>query len=296
MEFYTAIKAVGIGKKHNRELTYEEMQDAMRMMLEQSVYPEQISAFLLGWRVREESTEEFRAVLDLFDTYIEKSVVKNAIELGYPYDGKVDNPYLFPLIADFLKQSDLQLVVTGDQLQPSKAGTTVKEICERIELPANCNYFDRARFFPKLSQLTKVRMRLGLRTGLNTVEKLHNIAQAPYGLIGAFHKPFVAKYAAIFADRYKRLVVVQGNEGTPEIYSKCKYWICEDGEIEEHHINPVDFGISYEKSWKPISLDKSIDMLQHPSEELLKLSKLNAAFYLFITGRVKSVEEGWERL
>ena len=296
MDFQTAIKAVGVGKKHNRELTYEEMQETMRMILEQRVYPEQISAFLLGWRVREESITEFRAVLDLFDAYVLKVPVENAIELGYPYDGKVDNPYLFPLVARFLKQSDLQLAVTGDELQPSKAGTTVKEVCEAVDLPTNCNYFDRARFFPKLSALTQIRTRLGLRTGLNTVEKLHNIACAEYAVIGVFHKPFVQKYADIFADRYKRLVVVQGNEGTPEIYSKCKYWICENGEITEHYINPVDFGITYEKSWKRISKETSIEMMKNPTEELLKLAKLNAAFYLYITGRAESVEEGWEKL
>jgi anthranilate phosphoribosyltransferase len=296
MNFHTAIKAVGIGKKHNRELTYEEMQDTMRQILEQSAWPEQISAFLLGWRVREESVEEFRAVLELFDGYIRHRRVENGVELGYPYDGKVDNPYLFPLIARFLKRSDLQLVVTGDHLQPSKGGLTVKEVCEATDLPVNCNYFDRARLFPELSALTELRMRLGLRTGLNTVEKLHNIGSADYALIGAFHKPFVAKYAAIFADRYRRLVIVQGNEGTPEIYSKCKYWLCENGEIEEYHIDPVTFGISYEKSWKPISTAQSLQMLQNPSKALLDLAKLNAAFILHVTGHAGSVAEGWERV
>ncbi len=296
MNFHTAIKAVGVGKKHNRELTPEEMHETMRMILEQSVYPEQISAFLLGWRVREESIAEFRAVLECFDRYIMKRPVEHAVELGYPYDGKVDNPYLFPLIARFLKQSDLQLAVTGDLLQPSKGGVTVKEVCEAVELPTNCNYFDRARFFPELSNLTEIRNRLGLRTGLNTVEKLHNIASAEYALIGVFHKPFVKKYADIFADRYRRLIIVQGNEGTPEIFSKCKYWICENAEIQEHHINPADFSITYQKSWKPISQEKSIEMVQNPSFELLQLAKLNAAFYLFVTGRAESVEAGWERL
>ena len=296
MDFHIAIKAVGVGKKHNRELTYEEMREAMRQILEQKVWTEQISAFLLGWRVREESTQEFRAVLDLFDEYIRKQPVENAVELGYPYDGKVDNPYLFPLVARFLKQSDLQLTVTGDLLQPSKGGTTVKEMCEATELPTNCNYFDRARFFPELSALTQTRMRLGLRTGLNTVEKLHNISMADYALIGAFHKPFVAKYAAIFADRYKRLIVVQGNEGTPEIFSKCKYWICENDTVEEHHIDPAAFGVTYEKSWKPITREASLRMLHTPSPELLELAKFNAAFIMHVTGREKSVTEAWERL
>ena len=296
MDFHTAIKAVGTGKKHNRELTFEEMYSVTEMMLHQKVYPEQISAFLLGWRVRVESSEEFRAMLACFDRYITKSPIANAIELGYPYDGKVDNPYLFPLIADYLEKSGLQLVVTGDLLQPSKKGTTVKEVCEELDLPQNCHYFDRADFFPLLSALSEIRNRLGLRTGINTVEKLHNVAGADYALIGAFHKPFVKKYAAIFGNRYKRLVVVQGNEGTPEIYSKCKYWISEKGEISEYHIDPAKFGISYEKSWKPITFARSLEMVKNPSAERMQLAKLNAAFYLFVTGRVASIESGWDQL
>ena len=296
MDFHKAIKAVGVGKKHNRELTYVEMQETMRMMLEKQAYPEQIAAFLLGWRVREESVTEFRAVLDLFESYVLKVPVENALELGYPYDGKVDNPYLFPLVARFLKKSDLQLVVTGDHLQPSKSGTTVKEICEAVSLPTNLHFFDRARFFPQLSALTEIRNRLGLRTGLNTAEKLHNIANASCGVIGVFHKPFVQKYADIFAHHYDRLVIVQGNEGTPEIYSKCKYWVCEGAEITEHYINPADFGINYEKSWKRISKEKSIEMVENPSDALLQLARLNAAFYLYIMNEVSSLQEGWELL
>jgi anthranilate phosphoribosyltransferase len=296
MDFHKAIKAVGTGKKHNRELRYEEMYRVTEMILQREVYPEQISAFLLGWRVRVESSEEFRAMLACFDRFITKSPVADAIELGYPYDGKVDNPYLFPLIADYLVKSGLQLVVTGDHLQPSKGGTTVKEVCKNLKLPENCRYFDRADHFPHLSDLTQIRSRLGLRTGINTVEKLHNIAQADYALIGVFHKPFVKKYAAIFGDRYKRLVIVQGNEGTPEIYSRCKYWICEEGEVREYYVDPAKFGITYEKSWKPISTARSLEMVQNPSDGLQQLAKLNAAFYLFITGRAVTLEEGWEQL
>ncbi len=296
MDFHTAVKAVGTGKKHNRELTYEEMYAVTEMMLEQSVYPEQIVAFLLGWRVRVETAEEFRAMLACFDRYICKRAVSDAIELGYPYDGKVDNPYLFPLVAGYLEGSGLQLVVTGDLLQPSKAGTTLKEVAENIALPKNCHYFDRADFFPKLHALTTLRRRLGLRTGINTVEKLPNVAGAEIALIGAFHKPFVKKYAEIFGSRYRRLVVVQGNEGTPEIYSRCKYWICEEGSVTEHRIDPADFGITYEKSWRPITPVQSLEMLRNPSDALMQLTKLNAAFLLHVSGRTASVEDGWAAL
>ncbi len=296
MDFHTCIKAVGTGKKHNRELSEAEMAYAMEAMLKQEIYPEQIAAFLLGWRVRVESVAEFRAALKVCERYIQKVPVENAIELGYPYDGKVDNPYLFPLVARFLKQSDLNLVLTGDHLQPSKGGLTVKEVCEAIELPDNLHFFDRARFFPQMSALSEIRRRLGLRTGLNTIEKLHNIAMADYALIGAFHKPFVKKYAEVFGDRYRKLIIVQGNEGTPEIFGKCKYWIVQNGTIEEHHADPARFGIDYAKSWKPISHDDSIARLREPDDGLLALACFNAAFYLCISGRVPTLENGWEIL
>ncbi|MCH9814645.1 MAG: glycosyl transferase [Epsilonproteobacteria bacterium] len=296
MDFHHYIKAVGTGKKHNRNLTEEEAFDAMDQMLNLKPYPEQISAFLLGWRVNVESVEEFSGALRAIEQDVVKRPIPNAIEIGYPYDGKVNNPYLFSLVAKLLKPFDLHVIISGDLLQPAKGGVVTKEICESIILEDNVHFFDRKTFAPKLHRLNEIRRRLGLRTGLNTIEKLTNPAQAKYGLIGAFHKPFVQKYAKVFGPRYEKLIVVQGNEGTPEVFSKCKYWICEDGSVSEHYINPSDFGIVYQKSWDRITLEASLEAIQEPSEEFLKLAKLNAALYLLITGHVGSVEEGWEML
>lgn len=293
-DFHTYIKAVGTGKKHNRNLSEDEMYDATIQMLNQEIFPEQSSAFLLGWRINVETVEEFRGCLKALSENVQQTEVKDSIEIGYPYDGKVKNPYLFSLIAKILEPHGLHLVVSGDALQPAKSGITTKEICSSIDLHQNLHYFDRSEYAPKLSQLSEIRGRLGLRTGLNTVEKLLNPAKSQYALIGTFHKPFVAKYAKIFCDQYNKLFIVQGNEGTPEVFSKCKYWVCEDGDITEHYINPSDFGVTYHKSWERITLEASLEAIKNPSSELLKLAQLNAAFYLLLAGRVKSVEEGWE--
>lgn len=295
-DFHTYIKAVGTGKKHNRNLSEDEMFDAMIQMLSQDIFPEQTSAFLLGWRINVETVDEFRGCLKALSTNVQKTEVKDSIEIGYPYDGKVKNPYLFSLIAKVLEPHGLNVIVSGDALQSAKSEITIKEICSSIDIDKNLHYFDRSEYCPKLSDLSEIRMRLGLRTGLNTVEKLLNPAKSKYALIGTFHKPFVEKYAKIFSDQYEKLIIVQGNEGTPEVFSKCKYWVCEDGEISEHYINPADFGITYQKSWERITLEESLESIQNPSSELLKLAKLNAVLYLFIAGRIESIEEGWETI
>ncbi len=295
-DFHKYIKAVGTGPKHNYNLSTEEMTDAISMILNNDVYDEQISAFLLGWRLKPETPEEFIGALNAFDKFVIKTDIKDSIELGYPYDGKRNNPYLFSLIATQLEKYKLNIVVTGDKIQPAKDGITVQDISQNIKPLPNLHYFDREIIFKQMSDLTQVRTRLGTRTGFNTVERLINPASSQYAFIGVFHKPFMEKYAKMFGDRYKRLVIVKGNEGTSEIYSKCQYWIVENGKIEEYKIDPQDFGINYTKSWDRISLEESLENINNPSEELLKIAKLNAALILYVTNKVKSVEEGYELL
>jgi len=296
MDFFKYIHAVGTGVKGNRDLSLQESKDMMKQMLDRSVPNEQIAAFLLGWRLKPETTTEFRGVVEACDDYVKKTKVENSIELGYPFDGKVNNPYIFPLIAKVLEESKLNLILIGDKLTPAKGGITLKEICTNMTLNENAHYFDRAEFFKQMSNLTDIRMNLGLRTGLNTIEKLPNVAQSEYAITGVFHKPFVKKYVEVYAHRYKRFALIQGNEGTPELFSKGRLWVCKNQEVQEIIIDPEHYGINYTKSWDAITLEESIKQVQNPSDEFMKLAKLNAAVYLFISQRASSIDEAWEML
>ncbi len=295
-KFHKYIKAVGTGSKHNCDLSREEMCEMMTAVLKSELYSEQVSAFLLGWRVKPETVEEFIGAFDAFDKFIKKVPIENSIEIGYPYDGKVNNPYLFLLMAKYLKKYNLNIAVSGDELQPAKSGITVKEICENKNPEDNLFYFDRKDYFKELSSLTTIRNRLGLRTGINSIERLLNPTDSKIALLGVFHKPFVQKYVDIFSQRYKKLIIIKGNEGTPEIFSKCKYWICENNQISEHIIDPLDFGINYKKSWDKISLKQSLDTIANPSNELIKLVKLNVAMLLFVANKVQTIEDGYKAL
>ena len=296
MDFSKYIHAVGTGPKSNRDLSFEEAEDMMGQMLDRSVYNEQIAAFLLGWRLKPETIEEFRGAIAACDARTNFTPVENSLELGYPFDGKRRNPYIFPLVVKYLKKAGLNLVVYGDELQPAKNGITTKQVYENFEFDENIKFFDRKEYFPKLSDLTEIRMRLGLRTAFNTIEKLPGAARSEVAITGVFHKPYVKKYAQIFGDRYRRFALVQGNEGTPELFSKGHMWIVEDGEISEHVIDPHAFDINYVKSWDNISLEESIDQLKNPSEEFIKLAKFNAAVYLFLMGRSESIEEAYNEI
>ena len=104
------------------------------------------------------------------------------------------------------------------------------------------------------------------------------------------------KYIEVFADRYKRFALIQGNEGTPELFSKGRLWIANGDEVEEFIIDPEFYGINYQKSWESITLEESLEQLNNPSSEYLKLAKLNAAIYLFVAQKAQSIDEGFEML
>jgi len=295
-KFHKYIKAVGTGVKHNYDLSYEQMSEAMTMILNQEASPEQISAFLLGWRLKPETNEEFRATIDTFDKFVTRSTIENSVELGYPFDGKNNNPYLFSLIAKQLEKQSVNIIITGDQLQPSKEGLTVKDIVNKIDIPSNLYYFDRKDIFNELNKLTNIRMNLGLRTALNTTERLINPANSKYAFTGVFHKPFMNKYVDMFSKKYKKLVIVKGNEGTQEIYSKCQYWVVQDNNISEYKIDPKYYGIEYKKSWDKISLEESLDIINNPSKELQSIARLNAALILFIMDKSNSINEAYDKL
>jgi len=294
-EFLPYLKLVGTGPKRNRDLSREEIKTVIRALLREEVVSEQAAAFLLGWRVKGESIEEFKGALEVFDECIRHDPKPESIEFGYPYDGKVKNPYLFPLAARFLEPLDIHFSMHGGLLQPAKGGTTLKEICDAMPLPGNIHFYDRKIYFPELCRLSKIRTALGLRSSFNTIEKLLGITRSKTAIIGAFHKPFVEKYIALYRERYDKLIIIKGNEGTPEIFGKCTVTIVENGETEEIKIDPRAYGIDYRKSTQPVTREESLRQTGHPSETFMALAKFNAAAILYMAGYVSSIEEGMKK-
>ena len=304
MNFFKYIKAVGTGPKSNRNLTKEEITEAIQGILEQKCESEQSAAFLMLLRVKLESEDELKGCLESFDKYIKRVEIPESIELGYSYDGKTDQPFLFPLYGKVLKEffkknkeiEPFDIVISGDYPQPAKSGLTLKELCNAIDLEDNIHYFDRADYFKELSDLTHLRKQLYMRTIFNTVEKLLNPANSKYAITSAFHKPYVEKYNKLFGDTYENFVVVKGSEGNPEVFKDFKYWITKDEEIIENNIKLEDLKISYKKEYEIITLDEAIEVINNPSEEIMRLVKLNVAILLFTSSRVESIEKAYEML
>ena len=304
MNFKKYIKAVGTGPKGNKDLSIEETADAIEQILLNKVTPAQVGAFLIGWRTKLESNDELKGCILALRKFMNFQKVEDSIELGYSFDGRCDNPFLFPLFGKileefYLKNSDvrkLNLVISGDFLQPAKVGLTTKEIFANIDASQYVHFFDRVEYLEELSNMTTLRHELGLRTAFNTVEKLLNPSQSEYGVTTAFHKPYVQKYLDIFAPYFKEVVVVKASEGSPEVFKDGKYWKMVEGNIIEESFSLKDYGIVYDKEFENISLEEALNIVKNPDKEILKLAKFNVALYLLFSKRVASLDEAWQRL
>ena len=304
MNFKKYIKAVGTGVKGNRELEKEEVIDAVCSILENKVTPSQVGAFLIGWRTKLETNEELTACVEALKKYIKFTKVENSLELGYSFDGRTKNPFLFPLYENILKEfyeknpqiEELRLVISTDLTQPAKNGITAKDIGKHFTFPKYVNLLDREEYFKELSDFTPLRHELGLRTVFNTAEKLLNPGQSDYGVTTAFHKPYVEKYLAMFKEYYKEILVVKASEGSPEVFKDGKYWRQKDGEIIDTSFKLEDFGITYDETYENITIEEALEIVKNPSDEILKLAKFNIALYLVFAKRVDTLENAWELL
>lgn len=304
MDFFEYMKAIGTGPKLNRNLTKEETIEAIDAILEQKIDSEQTAAFLMLLRVKLESDEELAGCLESCEKYVKKEEIPESIELGFSYDGKTDQPYLFPLYSailnDFFKEhkdiEPFKIVISGDKLQPEKIGLFVKELAQAIQLDESIKFFDRKDFFKELSELTELRKKLYMRTIFNTVEKLLNPANSKYAITSAFNKTYAEKYTELFGEKYENLFILKGSEGSTEVFSDFKYWIKQNDEIVEKTVELADFDINYTEKYENISLVENLKILENPGVELMKLVKLNVAIILFAANRVESIEKAYEML
>ncbi len=275
MDFHPFLKAVGTGPKGNKDLTVDETCEAITAILQGQVSPEVIGAFLLGLRVKIESDEELLGTKKALDAMISpQQALAESVEVSYTFEGKKKHPFLLPLMAKELTQTALVASIDSD-LTPQ--GVTLLQLQEKKLLPDNIHLQDRAHYLLWLSALNSLRHNLKLRTVFNTVEKLLNPLKSSYAIIGAHHTPYFKKYQLLFGSSYERLIILQGDEGSGEVYKKGKAIIIDSGqEVEQLTIDPKEFDIDTAALPQTHTLQEMVTVLQHPDKNLQNLAKLNA--------------------
>ncbi|MEW5838603.1 MAG: glycosyl transferase family protein [Pseudomonadota bacterium] len=230
--FAPIIQILGKGRHGSRSLTQDEARTAMSMILDGQATPEQIGAFLMLIRIREETSEEAAGFVQALRERIDKPAdgITPAIDWG-SYAGKRRHLPWFLLAARLLAQNGLPVLMHGtagesaDRLYTEQVFHTLN-IPVAQSLDAACDlladggfaFVALESFAPELKRLLQLRELLGLRSPLHSVARMLNPLGAPLSVHGIFHRGFelIHQRSAVLLDD-PGVLVFKGEGGEAEI-------------------------------------------------------------------------------
>lgn len=229
--FAQYVRILGKGKNGSRSLTQEEAKDAMRMILEDKVAPEQLGAFLMLLRVKEESPEEIAGFVQASQDTLDIPTDMPKVDLDWSsYAGKKRQLPWFILSTLLLAENNISVFMHGASghtagriytkdilnifgLQPCK---TFDEVAKNLKAH-NFSYMDLEYLSPQLHHIIELRPLLGLRSPVHTLSRMLNPLKAPFVMQGIFHPGYrpIHQEAALLLNE-KNLAVVKGDGGEIE--------------------------------------------------------------------------------
>ncbi len=198
--FAPYIRILGKGKRGSRGFTVDEAYEAMTMVLQDKVTAEQLGAFLMLLRVKEETAEEVAGFVRAIRDFI-NSKESNVADLDWSsYAGKRRHSPWYVLSALLLAENDIKVcmhgaeghtagrIYTSDALKPMgiKTCASIEEAKQQIE-QTNFSYMPLEAISPRLKDIIELRPFLGLRSPIHTVGRMINPLNAPYSIQAIFH-------------------------------------------------------------------------------------------------------------
>lgn len=227
--FAPYIRILGKGKTGSRSLSLDEAERAMSLILKEKVSPEQIGAFLMLLRVKEESPEEIAGFVNACRKHINAPNLDVDIDWS-SYAGKRRFLPYYLLAALSLADNGYRVLMHG-----ARGHTTGRVYSEDIlltlgETPCenwqqvkdkldsgNFAFIGLQHFCPVLQKLIELRNHFGLRSPVHSLARLLNPTAARFTLQSIFHPNYapIHQQAAQLLGEYGA-VVFKGEAGEVE--------------------------------------------------------------------------------
>ncbi|MDT8406803.1 MAG: glycosyl transferase family protein [Methylococcales bacterium] len=202
--FAPYIRILGRGKKGQADLSFDQAHDAMRMILNHQVQPEQLGAFLMLMRVKEETAEELAGFVAAARASLPPLSRPDLVDLDWPsYAGKRRHPPWFLLAALLLAQQGTRILLHGasghtanrlyvEQVLPYFGLAPAHDLAEaeRQLKQQHFSYLPLSCLQPQLAQLIDLRALLGLRSPVHSLVRMLNPGHAKATLLGIFHRNY----------------------------------------------------------------------------------------------------------
>ena len=253
--FAPFIRILGKGKNGSRSLTAEESYEAMTMVLEDKVTAEQVGAFLMLLRVKEETPDEVAGFVRAIRHFLKQDKTAYADLDWSSYAGKRRHSPWYVLSALLLADNGVRVCMhgaeghtpgrmyTSEVLKPMgiEVSPTLDHAKQQIEKNNFC-YMPIQTISERLKEIIELRPYLGLRSPLHTVGRMINPLHAPYSIQAIFHPGYqVVHQDAAKIMHEEDIVVFKGEAGEVERNpdTKCVVSYAVDGKTWDEEWPPM---------------------------------------------------------
>ncbi|MEC7590645.1 MAG: anthranilate phosphoribosyltransferase [Actinomycetota bacterium] len=235
---------------------------AIDRILDDQATSAQIAAFVTALRVRGESPEQVRALVDsmmeravLIDPEQRPSVVVDVVGTGGDGSNSVNISTMTALV---VAAAGAPVIKHGNRAASSATGSAdaLEALGVRIELSAaavatctrevGIGFCFAPAFHPALRFAGPTRRELGVPTVFNIAGPLANPARPEAMLVGCARVESAPVMAQVLADRGVSVIVVRGDDGLDEISTTTttRAWDATGAELQEVVLDPREWGIA----------------------------------------------------
>lgn len=245
----------------NLDLSTEEMQSVMRLIMTGQCSDAQIGAFLMGMRMKSESIEEIVGAVQVLRELAEPVLIEGehlVDTCGTGGDGM--NIFNVSTAASFVvAAAGGQVAKHGNRAVSGKSGSadvleafginlelTAEQVVRCIE-HVGVGFMFAPAHHGAMRYASKPRQDLGMRTLFNILGPMANPAQVKNQVLGVFSRQLCQPLAEVLRRLgSEHVLVVHAQDGMDEISLGAPTFIAElkDGEITEYRVQPEDFGIN----------------------------------------------------
>ncbi len=273
----SCIQRVATGPELSKDISFEEAREAMRLILQGKVDPVQAGVFLIALRMKRETDEENKGVLQgiLDMTPSITAPVDEVLHVADPYDGCNRALPVSPFLPAVLAACGIPAISHGVETVGPKYGVTHRKVLQAAGIDVDLApeeaaarlgqpdigwaYVDQRRFCPPLHDLIGLRTLIVKRPAITTVEVLAvpiRGRRQTHLMTGYVHKPYPPIYAMLARHAgFASAMIVRGVEGTviPSLQQPGKvFYFHGDEELRELALNPAGLGIAQPTRAVPI--------------------------------------------
>lgn len=245
------------------ELFFDEMLGIMRQIMKGELTPAQISAILIGLRVKVESVSEIAAAATVMREFATQVPITHRDHLIDTCGTGGDKSHTFNIsttAAFVAAAAGARVAKHGGRSVSSSSGSAdvLEALGVNLDLTAEqvgqcidtigVGFMFAPNHHSAMKYVAPVRRELGVRTIFNILGPLTNPAQADNQVIGVFHPDLVGIQARVLHQLGSRhVMVVHGKDGLDEITLSTTTLVAElkEGEILEYELDPREFGFEF---------------------------------------------------